>query len=527
MKTALWLLVGLRLAAQPACMLEGVTSDSVTGKPLAGVRVYAHSGGAPAYLRRSDAHGHYCFERLARGTYHIIAQHLGYLDQSYGSRPGADEVIELTVAGQTPLPAADFKLVPRPLLTGTVLHADGQPAVDTEVTVWQKVHTKHGPDQDSVTTQQTDDRGVFRFADLAPGTYYLSAAPDSHGMQQFNIEFLNGQGQRIREKETVTYFPGGADFGGARPIALEAGQELSGVTITLRKASLRRIAGRVNGAVQGTWVSLNAETEGIDGAMIAINPDGSFERSDLLPGKYTLDAPSGDRAVAQQEVDLTNSDVEGLVLQPRETFTVPLILKTEGAEPPVRPGQFWIILFSSPQGRSFTARGTADGNAEFQHVLPGAYRLSVHTQGEPYYLKQVSLNGAVQPAESLEFTAKPNGPLELTFSSRVATVEGRVTEGASGAVTVLLVEPAAGEDDFVEHRTSSDQDGRFHFGRIKPGKYRLFAIEGFEDGPWGGPELAAALHSAEIDLRESETRQVTVPLVTAKEWNAAVERFGR
>ena len=532
MKAVFWMLVGMRLAAQPGCMLEGVTTDFVTAKALSGVKVYAYiaaRGSSAAYLRRTDARGRYCFERLAPGTYHIVAQHPGYLGQLYGARPGGNEAIELTVAGDRPLPAANLKLVPRPILTGTVWHADGQPAAGVEVTVSQKTQTRHGPDQEPVESRQTDDRGVFLFRNLAPGTYYLRAESSTHETERFNIEFLNGQGQRVREGETVTYFPSTSDFLSARPITLKAGQELSGITVTLRKAPLRRVSGRVSGATANRMVSLNPQTDGIDGAVIAVKPDGSFERSDLLPGKYSLmvEGESADRALAEQPVDLTTSDVEGLVLEPRETFRVPLVLRTEGPAPPLRPGQFWITLNSSSRGSSITAHPNQDGNTEFSNVLPDTYRVRAYTQGQPYFLKSVEWAGAARSAAALHLHGPSGGPLELIFSSKVATIDGHVNARATDAVTIVLAERAAADGDADERHGSSDQDGRFQLDNIKPGKYRLFAIEGFDDGLWGSTELAAALHSVDVDLSESETRHATVPLVTAKEWNAAVERFGQ
>ena len=35
--------------------------------------------------------------------------------------------------------------------------------------VWQRVHTRDGPVEDSVESANADDPGIFRFADLAPG----------------------------------------------------------------------------------------------------------------------------------------------------------------------------------------------------------------------------------------------------------------------------------------------------------------------------------------------------------------------
>ena len=81
---ALWCVL---LLAPPlgACALEGTVTDAATGKPIAAVRVFARPQGdasPAAYLRRSNEQGRYCFERLAPGTYRLLAQRLGYLDQA-------------------------------------------------------------------------------------------------------------------------------------------------------------------------------------------------------------------------------------------------------------------------------------------------------------------------------------------------------------------------------------------------------------------------------------------------------------
>src|SRR5580658_696164 len=197
MRSPLFLLVAVRIAAQsaaqPACALQGTVMDAVSGKPLAGVKLFAHEisveSETAANLRKTDAQGHFCFERLAPGRYRAIAQRAGYLDQLYGALPGGRQGIELAVKADAKLPPANIKLTPRPVLTGMVLHADAQPAPGSEVTVWQRVYTRDGPGEDSVESGNADDRGIFRFADLAPGTYYLSAQPDSNDGDRLSMEF--------------------------------------------------------------------------------------------------------------------------------------------------------------------------------------------------------------------------------------------------------------------------------------------------------------------------------------------------
>jgi hypothetical protein len=63
---------------------------------------------------------------------------------------------------------------------------------------------------------------------------------------------------------------------------------------------------------------------------------------------------------------------------------------------------------------------------------------------------------------------------------------------------------------------------------MPPGKYRLFAIEGFDEDMWGSPELAAALRekSVAVELRESDEKQAALPLITAEEWDTALRKVG-
>jgi hypothetical protein len=92
-------------------------------------------------------------------------------------------------------------------------------------------------------------------------------------------------------------------------------------------------------------------------------------------------------------------------------------------------------------------------------------------------------------------------------------------------VTVVLLDP--GEDDEHQPGTIADQIGAFHVDKIRPGKFRLYAIERFDDGLWGSPEIAAALRFVEVELAEGESRDVTVPLTRAAEWKTAVDRYAK
>jgi hypothetical protein len=80
----------------------------------------------------------------------------------------------------------------------------------------------------------------------------------------------------------------------------------------------------------------------------------------------------------------------------------------------------------------------------------------------------------------------------------------------------------------IAGHAGTDQKGRFRMAGVAPGKYRLFAIEGFDDDRWGSPELAKVLEakSVELELKESDKKQVSVTVISAGEWAAAVKKIG-
>ena len=56
----------------------------------------------------------------------------------------------------------------------------------------------------------------------------------------------------------------------------------------------------------------------------------------------------------------------------------------------------------------------------------------------------------------------------------------------------------------------------------------VLAIEGFDDGPWGSPELFASLagKSVAVELGEGQRKTVTLPVIPVGEWEAALRKVG-
>jgi hypothetical protein len=98
-------------------------------------------------------------------------------------------------------------------------------------------------------------------------------------------------------------------------------------------------------------------------------------------------------------------------------------------------------------------------------------------------------------------------------------------DGASEETSVILVSDTAS----IENRATADETGKFNLEGIATGKYRLYAIQGFDEDQWGSPELSAVLaaKSVQIELKENENRSLTLTAIPVKEWDAAVTGINR
>jgi hypothetical protein len=183
------------------------------------------------------------------------------------------------------------------------------------------------------------------------------------------------------------------------------------------------------------------------------------------------------------------------------------------------------MLVQDRSDDAFMLEAAADGSYRFPGVTRGFYQLHTELMDRKLYLKKVIYDGEIQTRDKVDLRAGRPGGLEITVSYNVAEVQGKVTisEGEADDLTVLLV---SGTD--IVHETHTDQKGRFQMPAVAPGKYRLFAIDGFDDDDWGSPELVKELvaKSVEIDLKENEKKQVSMTPISADEWAAAVKKFG-
>ena len=305
MKLALaWLCLGSLATGQTRCALEGRVVDQKTGQPVARAHLFVIREAALTAIRTStNEQGRFCFAQLDAGSYHAVAQRTGYLEALYQGvpHPGIDPTIEIKLESR--VAPVTIKMVPRPILVGTVVDADGVPVGHAQVCA-SSSSAQPEAWRRSGDTVYTDGHGAFRFYDLDPGNYHLTASPP---MDIAHWLYRDGTGGPLQEHIVETSYPSA--------IALEAGREITDVVIRMQKVRLRRLSGRVVGiaGAKSFMVEAGSPSGGTEWRNTEIRTDGTFDLNGLLPGRCVIHVAGEDRVV-----DLTNGDVDGVLIGPRK-----------------------------------------------------------------------------------------------------------------------------------------------------------------------------------------------------------------
>jgi protocatechuate 3,4-dioxygenase beta subunit len=304
MKLALALIcLGSLANGHTHCALEGRVVDQKTGQPLARTHLFAIGQALAAIRASTNEDGRFCFPRLDSGSYHVVAQRAGYLEAVYqGSRhPGIYSAIEMKPESR--LAPVTIEMVPRAIMVGKVVDADGSAVARAQV---RASSARPAGLEGSGNTVYTDGAGGFRFYDLDPGNYRLTALPPMDFASWGN--YRDGTGGSLQERIVETPFPAA--------IVLEAGREIKDVVITMQRVRLRHLSGRVVGiaGAKNLIAEIRFSSGGSEGRNIEIHADGTFYLDSMLPGRYVLHLAGAEDKV----VDLTNGDGDGILIAPQK-----------------------------------------------------------------------------------------------------------------------------------------------------------------------------------------------------------------
>ncbi len=543
----IWLLLlAPALFAQPAtppekCIFAGVVQDSVSGQPLPRARVGLrnHAPGKPAYVAATDAAGAFRFEAVEAGEYSIWVEGSEHSPtQSVFLKPGqATSVLRFT-AGQS-ITGAVAAVDPPAVVTGHVTDADGAPIAGAQV--WLIVQRwMRGQPAYMAREETIDDRGEYHIRGLGR-VFVVAGTPQNRDVPSV---FSEGPGKPEMRVATVVY-PNSPDLQGATALDLRPGQEYGGIDLHLPTVEVYHVRGAVR--PWGSWLgpkSLSLTRRGgsapyLD-TSLDLDKDGGFDVAGVAPGSYWLEALDMSLVGARVPVEVTDRDVEGVVFPAVPPVEIKGRLHFDDGQPHdlskvhVRVGR---LDTGHPLGHQ-EAEVRADGTFEFHRLASAETSIEITPPGD-YYLQSASYNQREVEGGRIDLTSGTSGELEIVLGGGTGTLSGKLrnsdndaasgnaappletpgptlpwTPPAGGLVAVLA--PAAGVTGNTGVRSASvDQNGRFQFPFVPPGRYYAWVVAHYDPDHWQNMDFVTQMQDrgVAVEMEKNGAAQVEIPAV--------------
>jgi hypothetical protein len=438
------LLLGLCITVR-AAVIRGVVVEDDGGLPLARSLVVVQpiaGTGAPTQSVRSNHDGQFEFASLPAGAYLVLAQRTGFAPVQYGQKQWKGSGVPL-VLEDAAAASLEIRLQRFGSIAGTVLDENDVGLPDHEVVVYKN---ERPPVLVARTT--TDDRGVYRFLGLEPGSYLVRTVGKEYDEGSYVPTFSR---QTTRTNEAYT-----AD--------VQLDRETDHVDIRPFPGRLFAVSGRVVSSPPAPVTVTLVSDVGIQS--VSADARGNFEFPASAPGPYELYATG--RGVAGYQaisVDRDRTDYR-LTLGPLPELR--LNLQDQQGQP-IDPNAVQILI----RHRDLASAGNAQTLHAPSTMAPGRWELAV-APTQSYYAVSFSGGGGGRADgwNAVELAAGTTAEFAFVLSSHPAALHGTVQEGDKAVAGV----PVYLEADGLEPRmTRTDTAGRYEFYGLAPGHYRLLA----------------------------------------------------
>jgi hypothetical protein len=561
--------------------ISGTVVSASTGRPLAGAQVSLTrtsdlSSGGPALPGRggtmaaggttvgrpwthavvvTDASGRFAFGGLPGGRFVLDASRDQFLPASYGQRqPGRPgQPLELQ-DGQSL--ALRFEMVRGGAIVGTVFDEAGDRVVHASVRALRHLTNQNGVTRLRVVdATTTDDRGTYRFYQLLPGTYFVSAAPQTlpptPQIDDGVAPIVVGAIVSPTPAFAPTYHPMSPTASRGSSIEVDGTSERAGIDIHLQPTLMGSIRGTVSGHADPA-LPVQVLLHNVDGGeeptslSTRIDATGAFVFDGVPPGSYmvyaqTLPPPDTaggsveairasrfDRLHGRTATDVIGGAPTNVAIVLRAGRSISGRIRSDATQPP-GPGASGGVVISitpAPQPAGLPAFNTsprvqvgADGTFTLPGIRPGRFFLRASGPG---IVRSVMWNGV----DTLDF------PLEITADADVTGVVVELTD-RMGAVagTIANADGTPAWDRTVVLAASDSRfwvpgnrrvaisglsaDGRYRFDALPAGQYRLAVIDTFDPADRFDPRFLQRVVADSVAVTISDgvvqTRDVRLP----------------
>jgi 5-hydroxyisourate hydrolase-like protein (transthyretin family) len=522
----------------PSGRISGVVTRQDTGRPLADVTVRAvrWEGGFGQQIpaARTGPDGRFVLEHLRAGEYGLTFSAELFVTLQFGQKLPQDSARRIDLKDGVHFEKADIALPPTTAIEGRLLDEFGDPAPGVVVQVSQVVFAAGKRrlmpvGSGALPPRPTDDLGRFRIFNLPSGDYYVMALAGPFAGPDDPSGFA------------VTYFPGTRVPMEAKPVRLDVGRDVTGLTMQLTPAPMSTVSGVVvdendQPIAGGTIMLLPTSGDDVRAILmgrVATGPDGAFTFRNVAPGTYVIQAygrPVGGGNLGRSPFAavplalVEGADLTGLrVSMPPGAAARGRIVFEGDAPLPAR-------VMVSPRAINFASAPVGGGppnsvtNPDWTFEvgnMSGLRVIDVNIGGSSQWiLKKVTRKGLDLTDEPVDFRDGDVNDLEITLSSRAATLTGQVTDtdgsAADNTVVLFSADPAkwAYPSRYFGIARPTPQ-GTFVIRGLRPGEYLAAALPIVQGTDWQDPEYLQQLVgvATRVSISEGGTASVALTVV--------------
>ncbi len=494
-------------------LIVGQVVDADSGKPIRDAVVTIPSvsvdflairrGEPPSYLRSqilTGADGRFLFRDLPKGSFGIVATKTGYSDGAYGRRRPGGPSQQLALAEAERVGDVVIRMWKHGAVSGTVADEIGEPLVGIEVVAFRRTIVSGLQRFVGAGGGGTDDRGIYRIANLSPGDYIIAivsraaavpVAPTSqatgmnagrmipppgtpYAIELDGIAYSLGRGTPTPPSPSggrlhvypQTFYSATDNASHAAIVALGSGEDRSGVDFQIRPAPTVRVTGTLlgpEGEVPAFALRLfraEARDTGLHSEVLTATTDGRgrFTFPAVPEGRYLIEggtitggSRAGDpaRTVLWAELPLQvgRDDIDGVVVSLQPGLRISGRFEFEGML--ARPGRNLDSVPLSIQPADArpgllmpnpVARADANGQFKTAGIPPGRYYVRVLGSPIGWMFKTATHGGRDVADVPLDLESGDVNGVVITFTDRWTGVRGTVTAppGRSTDALVLL-----------------------------------------------------------------------------------------
>lgn len=539
--------------------VEGRVANALTGEPIGGATVHLFPLGrrgeatGRAQTAAAQRDGIFHFDSVSPGSYVLWAEAAGYI--TAGDRRRAERVV---VDSGRQMTGLVVQLNPLGSVSGRILDENGRPVPGATVAAYTTYMMRGKLQLRRASSTTAGQLGEYILKKLPPGKYYLSAET---GKISKNTRSQNNE--TAPEKTDVpesapasegayvrTFYPSVLDVQSAAPLEVAAGQQSTDADIRLKRALVFQVRGRLaQDAGLGRPSLLLSPRDTLDANIFgtSIHPakDGTFEFKNVLPGSYTLwligtylpgqstsGRHGGFRLLARQDVDVSASNVNGIVLSLTPPINLTGRITAEGIDKQ-RLAQSRVAFVPSGQvmmGNFQSAAVDADGNFAVDNLSPGTYSVRAMNLPAGAYVKEITYNRQDITSNGLDVSLGGGGEIDLLIRTGAGEVDGTVavdSSGSANSVAFVILVPDNVASDGSGTLTAPVATNTFTVRSVPPGHYYAYAV-GAPDSIWQNADFLREMQrdGTSVDVQENARVQMQLPVIDPEDVEGTAARLG-